>query len=177
MTKLKKYEVIGIMVVSFVAALLGYIFLHNPGNYGFLNFLVTKDTSLWELSKVIFLALIIYAVFEYFIIGHEYDNFLFGKGVSIVLAPILFLFLTYLLDLIVGNVYIWLHFFTFFLSIIFAHVISSYFINEEFYFKLMNVFGVIAIFALITIFASYTATPELLPFFVPMDKYQTYILR
>ncbi|MFA5602592.1 MAG: DUF6512 family protein [Bacilli bacterium] len=177
MTRLKKYEIIGVIVVTFIASVLGYIFLKNPGNYGILDFLVPKNSSLWELSKILFLALTIYAIFEYFVVGKEYNNYGFAKGVSIVLAPVIFLFITYIMDLIIGNVFIWTHLLTFFISIVFAQVVSHFFMHEKFYFKLMNVFGIFALIALLTIFASYTATPELLPFFEPMERYEEIILR
>jgi hypothetical protein len=177
MTRLTKYEIIGVFVITFISSILGYIFLSNPGNYGFLNFLVPKNSSLWELSKVLFLSLLIYAIIEYFIVGKEYDSYGFAKGVSIVLAPIVFIFITYLFDLIIGNVFVGTHLFTFFISIVFAQIISHFFMHDEFHFKLMNVFGIFAIIALLTLFASYTATPELLPFFEPMDRYEEIILR
>jgi len=177
MTKLKKYEIMGIAVIGVLSLLLGYLFLKNPGDYGFFDFLVPKNNSLWEISKILFLSLILYAIVEYFIIGKEYDNYNFAKGVSIVLAPVIFIFVTYLFDLLIGDVFIITHFFTFLISILFAQFVSYFFMNEVFYFKLMNVFGVFAIFALLIIFASYTASPELLPFFVPMERYETYIVR
>lgn len=177
MAKIKKYETIGVIVISILSLILGYIFLRNPGNYGFFNFLIPKNNSLWEISKILFLSLIIYAGVEYFLIGNKYENYTFAKGVSIVLAPIIFIFVTYLFDLLIGNVFLITHLITFLISVIFAQFVSYFFMNEIFYFRLMNVFGIFAIFALIVIFASYTASPELLPFFVPMERYETYIIR
>jgi hypothetical protein len=173
MVLMKKYEYAGFFVVGLLCLIIGWVFINNDTSYGILNLFIPMNSSLWEVGKLMFVSLLIYAIFEYFVFGNKYGNFWFAKAAGMLFGPLIYVFFSYVADVAIGNSYTLVHIIIFALCIAIAQYISYNFMQHELYFKLMNAYGVIAIIILFTIFSMYNERSDRLSgaIFEPMDEY------
>jgi hypothetical protein len=175
MTRMRRYEVMGVFVISAISALLGSIFLnYYPTN--FITWLLLPNTnSLWQAGKLMVVCILIYSILEYIVFGRKYANFFFAKAATLLLAPLLFVLACYYIDVLVGSVVEWAHYLVYFMAIIFGQWVSYYFMQKQLYFKLVNAYGVLTILLIIFVFVAYSSYTFTSPIFEPMQQYKSII--
>lgn len=173
MVNMKKYEYTGFFVICAISLLIAWLFISNPIS-GLLGLFFPLNSSLWEISKLMFTSILIYSIYEYFVFGKRYGNFWFAKASSMLFGPMIYIFLSYLLDVSIGTSYAATHLITFAFSVALAQYISYNFMQYELYFKLINAYGIVAIIALFTIFTIYNGRTNAFSgaIFEPMEQYQ-----
>ncbi len=176
MINMKRLEYIGIVVISLISLSLLLLLVDNI-NYVFFNLFIPMNTGIWEIGKLMFTSILIYSIVEYFSIGKKYRNFWFAKASSMLFGPSIYIFLSYFIDITIGISFLLTHIIVFVLSVGIAQYISYYFLEKELYFKLVNVYGVIAIITILTVFTVYNERRGTLhgPIFRPRDQYKVNI--
>ena len=176
MVKLRDYEMIGIFIILGIALILGLFAMNFDLTNSVLRVFLPTNTSLWEIGKLLFVSTLIYAIFEYFAFGDHYENFGFAKLGSLVLGPLCYILITYLVDLSFGNVNLFVHVLMFFISIALAQYISYYLMEKQIYFKLMNVYAGISVVTILLTFVVYTNNRAFShPIFSEMKTYQNQV--
>ena len=174
MDDLKRYEYYGyFIIVGFCILGLFYLLLDYT-NVFFWRWFLPHNTSLWELGRLMFTAILLQSIIQYFIYGKMYDNYFFANASTLFIAPLIFIGGSYLIDLMFGDVFPVIHIIMFALGIAVGQVISYQFLEHDYYFRLMNeyaVFGVIAM--LLVLFSQLYETKQFRsPIFKPRTIYQ-----
>src|SRR5690554_1516976 len=143
MEKLKKYEYWGFFVILGISALYMIFSLYINVDNIFLDWFTPISNSLWEFGKLMFSSILLYSIVEYFVFGREYPNFFFAKAATLFLAPIIFIFGSYLLDIIIGIVYPTTHILMFIIAVGLGQYFSYVIMEREFYFRYMNSYAII----------------------------------
>jgi hypothetical protein len=172
--KMKKYEFGGFFAISAISLVLLLIFLFTSVDNAIYRWFFPINNSLWETGKLMFTAILLYSIVELFIFGHKYSNFIFSKSATLFIAPLIYIFGSYLIDSIIGVVYTNTHIVLFLISIGIGQYLSYYFMEREYYFKLMNAYGVIAIVIMLVTFLAYSHYKVNFnsPIFNPMNIYE-----
>lgn len=173
---MRKYEMLGFFIISLISIALALLFWALPSNYIIDGIGPTTD-SLWQMGKLMFVSTLIYTVIEYFIFGHEFDNFTFAKAAAIFIAPLIYMGASYLLDMGMGSATFNNHIITYAIAIGIGQYVSFYILRNGYYFKLMNGYAILGILLMMTLyitFGKHTDTFES-PIFKSMKSYQTII--
>jgi hypothetical protein len=122
-----------------------------------------------------FFSILIYSIIEYFIYGHKYDNFIFAKTATLFMAPLIFVAGCIIIDILLGGVFMNGHILVYALAIIAGQYLSYYFMHKEYYFKLMNAYGMISIIVMLGLFLNFSNPNGDNDFliFKSMDTYKT----
>lgn len=128
--KLKKYEIAGILFTITVGSLLHFIYYWS-GNNMIVSLFSAVNESTWEHLKLLFFPYASYSIFEYFVIGHDYRNFIAAKvlGVIVGLISIPIVFYTY--TFILGDNYVILDILTFLIGVIVSYLFSWYVLKHK----------------------------------------------
>jgi hypothetical protein len=174
---MKKYEVLGFFFISLISGLLAVLFWLLPSSL-ILDGLGPTTDSLWQVGKLMFMSILVYTIIEYFIFGRRFDNFAFAKGATLFVAPLLFIGLSYLIDLGLGNATISNHIITYLIAIVAGQYVSAYIMRSGYYFKMMNGYAIIGIILTLTMFIGYGRSVDSFnaPIFKTMNNYKTHIL-
>jgi hypothetical protein len=175
MTRLYRYEVIGIFVIAAISILLGSIFLNYNTNNFVSNLLLPNSNSLWQGGKLMVISMLIYSILEYIIFGYKYPSFFFAKGAAILVAAFIFVLGSYFFDITFGTVIDWAHYSIYFIAIILGQWLSYYFMQKQFYYKLVNVYGIITILLVFFVFVMYSSKSFNSPIFSPKEQYKSII--
>jgi hypothetical protein len=91
-----KWEVAGIVFVFFLGAILHFVFEWS-GESAIIGAISSVNESVWEHFKQGFWPMCLFALIEYVFIHSRIHNFLFAKGVAVLLIPVItgLLFYTY----------------------------------------------------------------------------------
>ncbi len=176
MHTLKRNEYWGFLAILGISlGLIGVAFYTNINNI-FLDWLLPINTSLWEFGKLMFTSIILYSIIAYFVYGKEYDNYFFAKAATLFLAPMIFIFGSYLVDVIIGTVYMNTHIIMFVAAVSLGQYFSYSLMREGFYFKLMNAYAVLGTVVMLVILLSliYDAVEIQGAIYKPMEEYQQY---
>lgn len=177
-TRMRYYEFGGFFAIGIISVVLAVMYwLTNTTNI-FIRWFLPINNSLWEMGKLMFISVLIYSVIEYVAFGRKYDNFLFSKISTLFIAPIIFVVGSYGLDLLFRNVFTITHIIVFAIAVGVGQYVSYFFMEKEYYFKLMNAFAVIALFLMLMTFLAYSNPNKSFssPIFKPMNQYQNHIL-
>ena len=100
MKNIKYVELIGIVFTIIAGSLLHFTFEWS-GNNQFVALFSAVNESTWEHLKLLFFPYVIYAIFEYFYIGHNYSNYITAKCIGVlsglIFIPVVFYAYTYIL--------------------------------------------------------------------------------
>ena len=94
--KLRKAELIGIIVTCLLAPLFHFIYEWSGSNY-FVGMFSAVNESVWEHSKIIYFPFLFYAIAEYFIVKPDFKRFWASKAVALAFLPLVMMafFYTY----------------------------------------------------------------------------------
>ncbi len=171
---LRRNEYVGFFVILGLSVLASLYFYYPVVNVSFLYWILPHNTGLWEFGRVMFTAILLYSIIQYFILGREFPNFIFAKVAVIFIAPIIFIAGTYSINILIGEAYAATHIIMYVVSLALGQVIGYQFIKNEFYFKLMNGYAVLGTIVMLLVFASYLNQTEQFrsPIFKPMEQFR-----
>lgn len=176
MFRMRKYEMLGFFIISLITIGLSLLLYLMPDNYIVDGIKPTSD-SLWQIGKLMFFSILIYTIIEYYLFGKNFNNFLFAKSATLFLGPIIFIGLTYIIDLGFSLATPNSRILTYMIALVFGQYASYQILKDKIYFKLMNAYAVIGIILMIGIFIGFgriTNTFES-PIFRSMDESNKYI--
>ena len=173
---MRKYEMLGFFIVSLISIVLALLFWIMPSTFIIDGLRPTTD-SLWQIGKLMFISVLIYTFIEYFLFGREFRNFTFAKSASLFIAPLVYIGISYLLDMGMGSATFNNHIITYAVALVIGQYISFYILRNGYYFKLMNGYAILGIFLMMTLFISYGRIVDKFdaPIFKSMKHYQTFI--
>ena len=173
---MRKYEMLGFFIISLISIILALLFWLLPSTF-LLDGLKPTTDSLWQVGKLMFVSILIYSIIEYFIFGREFHNFIFAKWATLFLGPIIFVGLSYLLDLGLGDATFNNHIVTYAIALFVGQYTSFYILRDGIYFRLMNGYATLGIVLMLAIYISYGRAADSFnaPIFRGMKGYQTYI--
>lgn len=96
--KLFRWSVIGAFIILMLAALWHFVYAWIP--WGVSAAIFPVNESVWEHVKLFLFPALIFYVFQYFIIGKNYKNFIFSHGIMLLLMPALTIGLFYFYRLV-----------------------------------------------------------------------------
>ena len=115
--KILPYEIINIFAVMVLGILFYFIYEWSGMNF-YVGLFAPINHSLWENLKLLLFPILLYSIFEYFLIGKYYVNFVFAK-ISGFLSGLLFMVIVYYSYTgIIGTRLIWADICVFILSIV-----------------------------------------------------------
>ncbi len=175
---MRKYEMLGFFVISLISIALSLAFRALPSNLIFDGIGPTSD-SLWQVGKLMFISILIYATAEYFVFGHRFDNFTFAKAATLFISPLIYIGLSYFVDYGLGGVTFNGHVMTFAIALVIGQYLSYFILRDGFYFQLMNGYAVLGILLMLGIYISFGSITDTFnsPIFKTMDGYKEHIKR
>jgi hypothetical protein len=155
--KLTYWEFLGILFISGLGIFLHYAYeLFN--NHQFIALIAPINETIWEHLKMIFYGMIGFALIEYIFIGNDNKNFIFAKAFSSVLACFLLVVLYYGYTSFL-DAKLYLDIIIFVVAIIIAQLFSFAILKSKLFVRGLNFIGIILIFVVALLFASYTYEP------------------
>lgn len=130
MSKLKRYEWIGIIFTIVIGTVLHFVYDWS-GNNQFVALFSPINESTWEHLKLLFFPYIIYSIIEFILIGEEYKNFITAKTLGLLsgLAAIPIIF--YLYTAILSDNYLILDILTFIIGVLISYAVSSFILKNQ----------------------------------------------
>jgi hypothetical protein len=176
MFTMRKFEMLGFFIISLISITLGLLFWVLPSNF-ITNGIGPTTDSLWQIGKLMFISTLIYILFEYFIFGREFDNFAFAKSATLFLGPLIYIGASYVFDILMGGASFNNHVITYALGLGLGQYISFYILREGYHFRIMNVYAVLGIIAMLTLYITLGNITDSFggPIFRPMNSYKNYI--
>ncbi len=166
---LKKYEFFGMIFCIILGVVLHFTYEWSGENY-IVGMFSAVNESVWEHLKLVFFPIFIYTVFEYFLIGYNYDNFIISKAISVLIAMLFVVVSFYSYSGIIGSHFLWMDIAIFIIAIIIAFYLSSSFINHAL-FKGKNAAGLLIFFIVAGMFMVFTVNPPQIELFRdPVDN-------
>jgi len=89
---LRRYEVIGAVIVCILAPVFHFLFEWSGGN-PFVGIFAAVNESVWEHTKIVYFPFLFFSVAEYFILKPDFQRFLIAKATS--MGLILLLMITF----------------------------------------------------------------------------------
>jgi len=173
MEDLQQAEYLGFLIIIGFC-LLGFLCLRfDATNMFFWRWFLPHNTSLWELGRLMFSAIILQSIIQYFAFGKMYDNFFFAKGATLFLAPIIFIGGSFLIDYIFGNIFPIVHILMFVLSLALGQMASYQFLETNYFFPLMNGYAIFGMIMTLLVLASqlYATKHFQAPIFKPISTF------
>ena len=133
--KIKKLEIIGFFF-TIIFGTLSHFFYNWSGKNQIIGYFCPINESTWEHLKMLIVPILLYSLFEYFIVRQEYKNFIQVKSLSIIIAMcfISSCFFTY--SAILGTNLIYLDIFVYFLGVFSSFLFSYYALSNSRFFSL-----------------------------------------
>lgn len=154
MMDLKQQEYFGFLIaLSFI--ILGLVCLYlGFTNIIFFRLFLAHNTSLFELGRLVFSAVLLQSIIQYYIFGKHYDNFFFAKAATLFIAPIFLISTSYLSALMFKQVFYLFHILMLVLGLGIGQMISYHFLDTGYYFPLMNGYAFFGSIIMLVIFFS-----------------------
>jgi len=173
---MRKYEMLGFFVISIISVVLGILFWVLPSSY-ILDGIGPTTDSLWQISKLMFISVLLYSIIEYFVFGREFENFTFAKAATLFLSPLIYIGLSYLLDMGMGSATFNNHILTYAVAVLIGQYVSFYILRNGYYFKLMNGYALAGILLMMTLYLTFGRATDSFdaPIFKSMRTYQSII--
>jgi hypothetical protein len=173
---MRKYKILGFFIISILSIILAILFWVLPSNIITDGLGPTTD-SLWQIGKLMFTSILLYSIFEYFVFGKSFKNFIFAESSTLFIGPLLYIGFGYITDTIFKSSTLNNHIIAYSFALIIGLYISYFIMKEKYYFKLMNAYALVGILTMIIIcfsFGSYTDNFEG-PIFKSTRHYVEYI--
>ena len=161
---IKKWELIGIAVISIVGSFLHFLF-ELAGKWTPVGAIAAVNESVWEHFKIGFWPAVFYMIFEYFYFKKSFRNFLFAKAIGIYSIPIVIAVIFYSYTSIIGHEILPVDILTFIVAIAICQLISYNISKIQTLPKWLNIFGLVLIIILAAAFIVFTYYPPHLPVF------------
>lgn len=176
MFNMRKYEILGFFIIILISICLAIIFWLLPSNF-IVDGLGPTNNSLWQIGKLMFISILVYTFIEYFVFGHDFHNFTFAKSATMFIAPIIYIGLSYIVDLGLGGASFNNHLLTYATAVATGQYISYFILRDGFYFRLMNGYAILGILLMLALYIGYGRTTDSFSslIFKDMDGYQTHI--
>jgi hypothetical protein len=173
---MRKYELLGLFIIAFISISLGLLFWVLPSNY-ILDGIGPTTDSLWQIGKLMFISSLVYSIAEYYIFGRNFSNFTFAKCASIFLGPILYIGISYVLDILMGGASFNNHLVSYVFGLGIGQYTSYLILREGYYFRLMNTYAILGILLMLGIYISFGRVTDTFegPIFKTMNNYQQYV--
>ena len=91
--KLRRWSIIGIVIIFGLAAFWHFLFELLPCNVT--AAVSPVNESPWEHAKLFFIPAILFYIVQYFIIGKQYPNYIFAHSIALLVMPVFMLLLYY----------------------------------------------------------------------------------
>lgn len=138
MSKILKFETLGIFFISVIGSLLHFTFAWF-NKYWFVGAFSAVNESTWEHLKLAVIPAIVWAVLENRVLREKANNFLFAKVVGIYLMPISIVALFYSYKALLGYNFLAIDISIFVLSVVIGQLVSYKIMTmPEFLNKLMK---------------------------------------
>lgn len=118
-----KWEIAGIFFVFFLGSLLHFVFEWS-GESPIVGAIASVNESVWEHFKQGYWPMLIFAAIEYVFIRSYVRNFLFAKGIAILLIPVITGLLFYIYTAITGTEILIVDILIFLLAVIIGQMVS-----------------------------------------------------
>jgi len=176
MFTMRKYEILGFFTISIISIALAILFWALPSTY-ILDGIGPTTDSLWQIGKLMFISVLIYAIIEFTVFGREFDNFIFAKSATLFIAPLIYIGASYLLDVGMGSATVNNHIITYALAVSIGQYASFYILRNGYYFRLMNAYAVFGILIMMAFFIGFNQIVDRFdaPIFRSMKNYQSFI--
>lgn len=155
--KLEKWELFGIILVCLIGVGLHYAYELSDSNQ-FVKLIAPFNETIWENLKMAFYAMFGFALIEYIFIGKEHKNFIFAKAFGAFLACFLVVVLYYGYTRFFDQA-LYLDIITVVGAIIIAQLFSYFILKVKLFITGLNYIALLAVFAAVVVFASYTEHP------------------
>ncbi len=157
MTKLKRYQLCGILFTIIVGTLLHFIYQWSGANLLAAIFGAVNE-SVWEHLKLLFWPMVAFGIWEYFAYGRDINNFIPVKVLSIIIGLVTIPVLFYAYTGIIGNHNTIIDILIFIIAVIIAYIFSYRQLKsqEKLNSLLANKLAVIALLILIACFVIFT---------------------
>ncbi|MBN1366816.1 MAG: hypothetical protein JW967_02685 [Dehalococcoidales bacterium] len=119
----RKWEFIGIAVISIVGSFLHFLF-ELAGKWAPVGAIAAVNESVWEHFKIGFWAAAFYLIFEYFYLNKSFRNFFFAKAIGIYSIPAVIALIFYSYTAILGHEILAVDILTFIIAIAVSQLIS-----------------------------------------------------
>ncbi len=178
MNKLRNYEILGVPIIMMTTIVFASILSNVGDGVQWRQLIALENISLFQIAQYMFISIIMYSGFEYAIFGDDYKNFIFAKASTALASPSIFLFLTYFFNATMIYNDQSLYVATFFIAVCLGQLLSYYFLNEGYYFKLMNAYGLLTFIMLLMLFYVFADNRMFSsPLFEPITTYENIINR
>jgi hypothetical protein len=161
---IRKWELIGIAVISIVGSFLHFLF-ELAGKWAPVGAIAAVNESVWEHFKIGFWAAVFYMIFEYFYFRKSYRNFFFAKAIGIYSIPIVIAVVFYSYTSIIGHEILPVDILTFIVAIAISQLISYNLQKIQKLPQWLNGLGLALIVILAAAFVIFTYYPPHLPVF------------
>ncbi len=163
---LKKYHIIGFIFTAIIGSLLHFTYKFFDENI-IIGYFSPVNESTWEHLKLLITPVIIFSLFEYFIYGKGFDNFIIVKALSILLGMITIIASFYTYTGILGNNYLLLDIATFILGLFVTYYFSYKMLQTKFLYKEnSNYIGIFIIFLIVFFMMYFTINPPKINLFL-----------
>ena len=150
------YDMIGLLFTIIFGSLLHFVY-HLSGDNTFFALFSPINESTWEHLKLLFFPFVAYSIFQYFIIGHNYRNFITAKVLGVIIGIISIPLMFYTYTSILLNHYLTIDILIFIISVILAYGVSWYVLKHKSI--SFNLLSVILLACLIIIFMFFSFHP------------------
>jgi Family of unknown function (DUF6512) len=154
--KLKTWEFLGVIFIIAIGTFL--YFTGDKYELQYMKLITPKDNSLWEILKLTFYAMGIYALIEYLFIGKGLNNYLFAKTISYIVACFLTLVIFYGYTSFMDQS-IFLNLLTILIAVLIAQVFSFTILEFKLYISGFNYISFVVIILTVLVLSSHTYEP------------------
>lgn len=160
MTKLKRYQIYGIIFTIIVGTLLHFIYQWS-GENSLAAIIGPVNESVWEHLKMLLWPMLAFGIWEYFAYGRDINNFIPVKVLSIIIGLVTIPVLFYAYTGVIGNHNTIIDILIFIIAVVIAYIFSYYQLKsrEKFNSRLANKSAIIALLILIACFVVFTFLP------------------
>ncbi|MBQ2967616.1 MAG: hypothetical protein IJE10_05810 [Clostridia bacterium] len=157
--------VLGFLFVSVTGTLLHFAYDYSTQKE-LLQFFVPVNESVFEHLKLLFFPQMLYSVFEYFIIGKRYKNYIFIKAVTIIAGiAVIIAVHSFYTHFTTSSIFI-VDIVLFYVSVIFSYVLSYKLLKNKTLWRYdLNAYGIFFYAFIMLIFFLCTVFPPELPLF------------
>lgn len=167
--KLKLYELAGALFVIITGTLLHFVYGWT-GNNSLVGLIAPVSESTWEHLKLLFTPMLVFTIFEYFMVGRAFPGYWPAKAAGLLAGMFTIVALFYTYSGILGFNTLWIDILTFLLGVICAYAVSYRLLISDANLP-RPVDGIAVFIILLVLFAYYTSAPPSIGLFAdPMAR-------